>query len=98
MLPPAFFLNYLTRKIKPILFYGSEIWGMQNNLQIQRAHLFALKKLFNVSPKTPNDMVYGQTGRTPMCLDAQISSLRFWLRLTRMENERLLMKSLQHAC
>ena len=37
-----------------------------------------------------NDMVYGETGQTPICLDAKISSLRFWIRLTRMENaERL---------
>ena len=30
------------------------------DLQIEKAHLFALKRLLNVSPKTPNDMVYGK--------------------------------------
>ena len=69
--------------------YGSKIWGMQMDLQIQKAHLFALKRLLNVSPKTPNDMVYGETGRTPLHMDAKVSSIRFWLRLMRMEAERL---------
>ena len=59
------------------------------DLQIEKAHLFALKRLLNVSPKTPNDMVYGETGRTPLHLDAKVSSVRFWLRLMRMEAGRL---------
>ena len=59
------------------------------DLQIEKAHLFALKRLLNVSPKTPNDMVYGETGRTPLHLDAKVSSIRFWLRLMRMEAGRL---------
>ena len=64
-----------------MLLYGSEIWGMQMDLQIAKAHLFALKRLLNVSPKTPIDMLYGETGRTPLHLDAKDSSIRFWLRL-----------------
>ena len=63
------------------------------DLQIEKAHLFALKRLLNVSPKTPNDMVYGETGRTPLHLDAKVSSIRFWLRLMRMTTR----ESLQHA-
>ena len=34
-------------------------------------------------------MVYGETGRTPLHLDTKGSSTRFWLRLRRMEAERL---------
>ena len=42
-------------QIMPILLYGSEIWGMQMDLQLENAHLFALKKqkqnnILNVSP------------------------------------------------
>ena len=81
---PNIFLKLFDSKIKPILLYGSEIRGMQMDL-----HLFAMKRLLNVSPKTPNDMVYGETGRTPLHMDAKVSSIRFWLRLMRMEAERL---------
>ena len=34
-------------------------------------------------------MIYGETGRTPLHLDAKVSSVRFWLRLMRMEAKRL---------
>ena len=51
--------------------------------------MFALKRLLNVSKKTPNDMVHGETGRTPKHLDAKVSSIRFWLRLMRMKYARL---------
>ena len=34
-------------------------------------------------------MVYGETGRTPLHLVTKGSSTRFWLRLRRMEAERL---------
>ena len=84
-----FFLKLFDSQIKPILLYGSEIWGMQMDLQIEKAHLFALKRLVNVCPKTPNDMVYGETGRTPLHLDAKVSSIRFRLRLMRTEARRL---------
>ena len=43
-----------------LLLHGSEIRGMPMDLQTEKAHLFALKRLLNVSPKTPNDMVYGE--------------------------------------
>ena len=72
-----------------MLLYGLTVWGLQNDLRIEKAHLFAVKRLLSVSPKTPNEMVYGETGRVPLRLDAKISSLRFWLRLTGMEDERL---------
>ena len=35
---------------------------------------FALKRLLNVSPQTPNDMVNGETGTTPLHLDSKVSS------------------------
>ena len=38
-------------------------------------------------------MVYGENGRTALYLDAKITSLRFWLRLTRIEDERLTRKA-----
>ena len=55
-----FLFKLFDSQIKPILLYGSEIWGMQMDLQIEKAHLFALKRLLNVPPKTPND--YGIRG------------------------------------
>ena len=33
---------------------------------MEKVHTFALKKLSNVSTRTPNDMAYGEVGRFPL--------------------------------
>ena len=53
-------------QIKPMLLNGSEIWGLKEYKSVEKVHTSALKKLLNVSPRTPNDMVYGETGRFPL--------------------------------
>ena len=54
---PSVFLTMFDTQIKPILLYGSEIWGTFEISHFEKAHTFALKKLFNVSPRTPNDKI-----------------------------------------
>ena len=51
-------------QIKPMLLYGSGIWGLKYK-SVEKVHTSALKKLLNVSPRTPNNMVYGETDRIP---------------------------------
>ena len=67
-----------------MLLYVSEIWGTTNIHVIETAHLFACKRLLNVSGKTPNNMIYGETGRYPLLIDSTIRSLRYWLKITNM--------------
>ena len=67
-----------------MLLYASEIWGTTNIHVIETAHLFACKRLLNVSDKTPNNMIYGETGRYPLLIDSTIRSLRYWLKITNM--------------
>ena len=88
-IPPMLFFKIFDTQIKPILLYGSEVWGFYPNAQLERAQLFALKRLLNVSPYTPNDMVYGETGRYPLYIDAYLRCISYWLRLVRMDSTRL---------
>ena len=37
-----------------------------------------------MSDKTPNHMVYGETGRYPLYIDSTVSSLRYWFKLRKM--------------
>ena len=39
-------------------------------------------------PKTPRHLVYGETGRYPLFVMTYTWCIKFWLRLTRMNNER----------
>ena len=56
---------------------------------MEKVHTFALKKLLNVSPRTFNDMAYGETGRFPLYVHSYTACIKYWLRLTTMDNSRL---------
>ena len=54
-------------QIQPMLNCDSEVWGLIADKRIiDRIYLFAIKRLRNVSPRTPNSLVYGETGRYPL--------------------------------
>ena len=78
------FFQLLDAQIKPMLLYVSEVWGTSRLANIETAHLFACQRLLSVSDKTPNHMVYGETGRYPLYIDSTISSLRYWFKLSKM--------------
>ena len=72
-----------------MLLYDSEIWGLKEYKSVEKVHTFALKKLLNVSPRTPNDMAYGETGRFPLYIHSYTACIKYWLRLTTMDISRL---------
>ena len=77
-------------QIQPMVLYGAEVWGLDAaSLHVEKVHLFALKKFLGVSLKTPNNIVYGETNRYPLKITAALKCIRFWLKLTQMEQHRL---------
>jgi hypothetical protein len=91
---PSIFYKLFDAQIQPMLNYGAEIWGLEADLKvIERVHLFALKRFLNVSIRTPNDLVYGETGRYPLYVNVYVKCVKYWLRILRMSNSRLPRKS-----
>ena len=43
--------------------------------------------------RTPNDLVYGETNRYPLFVNSAVRSIRYWLKLTRMEASKLPIKA-----
>ena len=78
------FFQLFDAQIKPMLLYASEVWGTSMLANIETAHLFACKRLLSVSDKTPNYIVYGETGGYPLYIDITVSSLRYWFKLSKM--------------
>ena len=39
--------------------------------------------------RTPNDLVYGETHRYPLYVNSAVRCIRYWLKLTRMEESKL---------
>ena len=84
------YLKLFDAQVQPIAQYGAELWGLDKAaMHIEKVHLFALKKFLGVHMRTPNDLVYGETGRYPIYLNSCIRCTNYWLKIVRMEENRL---------
>ena len=83
------FTTLFDAKVKPILLYASELWGVNEMIEIERVHLFALKRFLNVSQHCSNSIVYSESGRYPLFICSQMRSLKFWLRLQKLPECRI---------
>jgi len=84
----SFFFQLFDAQVKPMLLYAAEIWGTAKLSIIETAHMFACKRLLGLSDKTPNQFIYGDTGRYSLYIDSCLASLRYWLKLTYMPDDR----------
>ena len=78
--------------ISPILFYASEVWGIDCNGQLEKdpAELVQnkfLKWLLGVNKYCNNNACRAETGKFPMRIEAQCRNFKFWLTLTKNENK-----------
>ena len=91
---PEIFFKMFDCQIQPILTYGSEVWGLSDNQEtIERVHLSALKRFLGVNSKSPRHLIYGETGRHPLFVNTYARCIKFWLRLTCMDDRRYLRKA-----
>ncbi|CAG2256342.1 unnamed protein product [Mytilus edulis] len=75
--------------VKPILIYGSEVWGFGNNSVIERVHMKFCKLLLKVKNSTPNFMIYGELGRYPLEIDIKLRIINYWTKLLSGKQEKL---------
>ena len=82
------FIKLFDTKVKPILLYGSELWGLKDIEGIEKVHLFALKRFLNVSLHCSNDRIYAETGRYPLFVCSKLRAIKFWFKLLKWPKER----------
>ena len=87
------FCKLFDTQVQPVLLYGAEIWALDRGTEIEKIHLFALKRFLNIGIRTPNDLVYGELGRYPLYINCFVKCVKYWLQLNRMENYRLPFKA-----
>lgn len=92
------FVKLFDCQIQPIVQYGAEIWGIERGKEIEKLHLFALKKFLHIPSKTPNDIVYGELGRFPLFVNSYVACIRYWLHILQMEECRLPLKCYRVLC
>eukprot|EP00745_Piridium_sociabile_P017375 TRINITY_DN26146_c0_g1_i13.p1 TRINITY_DN26146_c0_g1~~TRINITY_DN26146_c0_g1_i13.p1 ORF type:complete len:408 (-),score=12.07 TRINITY_DN26146_c0_g1_i13:7-1098(-) len=83
------FFKLFDAQIQPIVQYGAEIWGFEKGHEIEKLHLFAMKRFLHVNRRTPNDLVYGELGRYPIYVNSYMKCIKYWLKLVRMSDNRL---------
>jgi len=81
-LTPAVYFTLFNALVQPILLYGSDVWGakpLKNNKD--KVSLEFIKLILGVKPNTCTIMVYGESGRYPIDIDAQCNAIKFYVRL-----------------
>ena len=73
--------------MKPILLYGSEIWGFGNIDVIERIQLKFLKYIFNLKKSTPSFMIYGELGIMPIYIDIKTRVISYWSKTISMSDQ-----------
>ena len=85
-LPVDIQIELFDKLVKPILLYGSEVWGFGNNDVIERVQLKFLKYILKAKNSTPNYIVYGETGVLPIHIDINARIISYWAKLNSIEN------------
>lgn len=80
-LPIDMQIDLFNKIIKPILLYGSEIWGFGNLDVIEKVQLKFFKQILNLKKSTPSTMVYGELGAYPLSIDIYTRVVAFWIKL-----------------
>ena len=83
------FFKLFDAQVKPMLLYAAEIWGINKYETIEKVHTFACKKLLGVSTRTPNTVIYGEVGRYPLYIDSATLVLKYWFKITQLQEDRL---------
>ena len=74
--------------VKPILCYGSEIWGYRYADKIEQVQINFCKRYCNLSTNTASVLALGECGRLPLYTTYVPNCIKYWLKLTRMDNHR----------
>ena len=75
-------IDLFNKIVKPILLYGSEIWGFSKNIRyLEKVQLRFCKLLLKLKSSTPNYMVYGELGIYPLEIDIKVRMISYWCRL-----------------
>ena len=78
--------------IRPILEYGAEIWSARKEDDLERLQLQVGKALLGVGKSCASEVVRGELGWNTVMTRIDLMRLKLWLKMKKMQNERLLKK------
>ena len=92
VLPPHVMFYLFNSLIRPILVYGSDIWGgnKKGGSAIDKIFMWFLKCVLNVKYTTSNIIVIGECGLIPPRIDAHVNLLTFCYRVQNADDNSVL--------
>jgi hypothetical protein len=87
-LPAQTVFKIFDAKVKPILLYGSEIWGFRPCDDIEKVQVKVCKMVLGVGRDVRNSFALGECGRYPIYIDTYTRVVKYWCRLITMSEDR----------
>jgi hypothetical protein len=75
--------------VTPIILYGSEVWGIYDNPDIDKLHYKFCKNILCVKQSTSNYAVLSELGRFPLAVLCKLRALRYWMKVANNQNSLL---------
>ena len=82
-------LHLFDTMVVPILLYGSEVWGIENNLIINRFQLDFYKRILSVKKCTTTVMIHGELGSLPLDKVIKFRVLNYWGKLVNSKHDKI---------
>ena len=86
---PQIYFKLIDSIVTPLALYSAEVWGLRETPEIESINTFACKRMLGVTKRTPNCLVYGELGRYPITITAKLRAVKYWLKITEMDEERI---------
>ena len=80
-MPYDCYLKIVDAKVMPILFYGSEIWGLKYFEVVERVHTYACKRFMSAPMYSVNNAILGDCGRYSVHIYSSMRVIKYWLRI-----------------
>ena len=80
--------------VKPILLYGSEIWGIGEKInEIEKVFINFLRRTLGVRRSTPKSFMWRETGEMPLQVTILKQAMKYFERMEDLSSERVLTKA-----
>ena len=82
-LPPRIEIHLFENLVRPILLYGSDVWGVNvsTNTPIDKLFFYYMRCVLHVKATTSNVIVIGESGQMPPSVYCHINALCYLKRL-----------------
>ena len=89
-LPIDMQLHLFDTMIAPILLYGCEVWGVEDVSVVDKFQLKYLKIILQLKQSTPNVMIYGELGITPLSTQIKSRVLNYWGKIVNSKHDKII--------